>query len=350
MFLRPFTKIITLVFFACIILGILFVTHRHQKKQVDLNLQNTSLKVKLAPITEQSIPIQITAYGKIIDPDAVDLSAQSAGTITSINFKPGDPVKKGDILFTFISNSIDDQTQKLLAAMRLAHDNYKRLSDAYQMDSSSISQANLTQAKLLYEQALATYQAARTVEKTVAPIDGYITTTTLAVGDFVNVGTPLAHIEASGSREVEYQIPSQYQSQVTLGQTLVFQPFNSDISCNAHVVYISPNLDPNDSNLVLRAKLDNSSEFTTNLDGTVTQRLSQNNKSLAVPVSLVQTDAQGFYIYTVDHNKVEKMHFETGALTNAGLMTIKSGIPINTLMVISPPSNLFEGETVVVSS
>lgn len=341
--------IILKLFLLAALIAVMYAFYRMGKKPVELPLPSITT-VTVTPLIEHPLAKIITAYATVIAPNAVDFASQTSGTITSIDFKPGDLVKKGQVLFTIASNSIDDQTQKLLAAMQLAQNTYQRALDASKADPESISQSDLMQDQLLYEQALSMYQAANRVEKAVSPIDGTVADTNLSVGSFVNAGTILVHIDAPDIRQLTYQLPSQYQSEIAIGQTVTFTPNDSKNSYLGKVSYIAPQLNTTDFSITLRADFDNPNTLPANLFGTITQTLEANAQALAIPMVYVQSDAEGFYVYSLDKNKVEKLHFIPGAINASGLIEVQSGIAKNTPVITSQLTSIIEGQTVAISS
>lgn len=305
--------------------------------------------VNMAPITVHLLPKTITAYGKIISPNSLDIMAQTSGEITSIPFKAGDAIRKGQLLFTLVSNNIDDQTKKLLAAMQLSHDNYERLLATYKTDPESVSPSDLQQAKLKFIQDLATYQEAHAVEKIIAPVDGVISDTNLAVGSFVNVGAVLAHVSVPNAQEIAFQLPSRYQQQAALNQEVEFTPSDSQQNYKARIVYIATQLNSDDYSVNIRAAFDQPNFLSENLFGKVVVTLQSDAKILAVPGTLVQADSQGFYVYSVSNGKAKKIYFIPGDLNQSGLMTIQSGITEPTSIITSHLSALTEGQKVEVS-
>lgn len=309
-----------------------------------------TIAVTTVPVTYHALPKTITAYGKIISPDSLDIMAQSSGEITSIHFNAGDAVKKGQILFTLTSNNIDDQTKKLFAAMQLSRDNYKRLRTSYKADPESVSPSDLLDAKLKFIQDLAAYREARTVEKIIAPADGVISTTPVAAGSFVNVGAVLAHVSVPTSKEIAFQLPSQYQPEAAINQTVEFIPSDTKTPYSARVTYISPALNSDDYSVNVRAAFDQPNHLPENLFGKIIETLQIDAKTLAVPASLVQADSQGFYVYSLSsNNKAKKIYFIPGAITKDGLMMVHSGISNNTPIISSHLSSLIEGQQVAVS-
>src|SRR3990167_3852348 len=273
--------------------------------------ENTIPVVYLEPIKEYTIPQTVSSYGTTISPDSVILKSQIAGIITTIQFKPGEQVKKGQILFSLISNDISNQTKKLYAQMLSSKSLYDRQRKANQLTPGTVSDYQLEKTKLQYQQDLATYNESHAVDLVRAPTDGIVSATDLAVGSYVNAGEILTQLVDTHSLQIQYQLPSDYANQVRQGQTIRFYAKSIHPYLSGKVVYIAPMFNKQTYNLTLRANIKQLSEIPlkAQLFGRVEQVINPNFKTLAVPQALAQTDAKGFYVLTIDKDKVEKVYF-----------------------------------------
>ena len=310
---------------------------------------NTASKlttVVIKPLTYTTIPLIITSYAEVTSPGSVTINAQASGIITSVEFSPGQQVKKGQLLFTLRSNSISEQLSQSKATLASAKEKYESYINILKQVKGSVSQVRLMEAKSAYKAALAQYDETKTIHNIISPINGTISDTNLTVGAFVNNGEKLVYIASQGNLQLRYQLPAQYAAQVALGQKVSFYPRNTKNSYTAKVSYISPALNPTDYNITLRANLSNTS-LQANTFGHATQVIDPNRKLLAVSQSLIRTDSSGFYVYVLnDKNTVEKQYCKLGGLTTSGLITINSGLQTGTKLIISNPNHFKTGEIV----
>jgi len=59
---------------------------------------NAPVPVTVEPVTKQNVPVYLTALGTVTALNNVTVNAQVAGQLMTINFKEGQPVKKGEVL------------------------------------------------------------------------------------------------------------------------------------------------------------------------------------------------------------------------------------------------------------
>lgn len=305
--------------------------------------------VTVQPLAYTTLPLKVTGYAQVVSPTSIGVTAQSSGLIASINFNPGQTVQKGQVLFTLQSNDTGAQMEQLQAQANFAKETYVRDQQLQQQDPGAISQIEVLQAQSTYQQALAQYQEAKAIHTIIAGVDGVISDTNLSPGDFVTSGEVLA-VLVNNDLQVKYTLPSRYATQVKLGQTITFTNTDTQQTYSGVVSYIAPLVNQNDYTLTLRANFTSNTLPLLNTFGQVTQVLDPNYKALAVLQTLVQNDAQGFYVYVLKGKQVEKQYFVPGEITVNGYIIAQSGLTVNMPLITSDPSNLAVNETVQVTS
>jgi len=334
--------------YLCVILAvfILFPAYATSHKKI----KHTVPHVVVKPLTYSTIPLTVSAYGEVISPDSVTLRAQASGIITAVHFSPGQKVSSGQLLFTLQSSDASGQLAAAKAKLDSTRELYQRYQNVLKKYKDSVSKVRLINAKSAYESALAQYNQTENIRHIVSPISGVISDTQFSSGDYVSAGKRLADVVKQNNLQLRYQLPSQYNSQVALGQKVLFHPKGSHKNYNATLSYISPAMNVTNYNITLRANLVSPKNLQPNTFGRVVHILNSHRKVLAVSQSLIQTDANGFYLYVLNaKNTVAKQHCQLGSLKSSGLVIIKSGIKVGTLLIISNSKKLKTGQVVKVS-
>ena len=337
-----------ILFIALVLLASYFVFLR--KKPVVVAALPTVQTVTISRLVPQVIPQTVSSYGQTISPLSMTVKTQADGILTSLNFAPGKMVKKGQLLATLKTSDSSTQLKKLKAQMELSKQVYLRTQRLVNMKSAAVSKIDLLKAKLQYEQDLAQYQQAEAIYKITAPINGVVSDTTLAVGDYVAAGTSLVNVVNLQSLQVRYQLPSRYAQLVKLGQEVIFTPTNEHQTYKATVSYVAPLIDQDAAGVTLRADFVHPTGLLANRFGQVVQTINDQYKTLVVPQMLVQSDAQGFYVYLFKDKKVFKQYFTAGMITQSGLMEVTSGLVAGEQLITTNPHLLKEGQNVQVST
>ena len=226
---------------------------------------------------------------------------------------------------------------------------YKRQAQANKLFPGTIDANTVETSKLRYEQDKAAYLESRIVEHVRAPSNGIISDTNLAVGSYVDAGEQLANFVDPRSVQIKYELPAKFVSQLHTGQTVKFYPSSSLKPLTANVAYIAPLFNTDNYNLTLRANLQIPQPLKQNEFGKVVQVLNEHYKILALPQKIVQTDASGFYAFSIDDHKITKLYFTPGEITKTGLIEVVSGIKPQTPLVTSDVLQLTPGQTVQVA-
>ena len=68
-----------------------------------------------------------------------------------------------------------------------------------------------------------------------------------------------------------------------------------------------------------------------------------------MPQNLVQTDAQGFFVFLLQKHKVAKVYFTPGAVLKTGRIEARMGLTAGQQLITSNPQSLSVGQSVVVA-
>src|SRR5215831_6653689 len=80
--------------------------------------QNPPVPVTAAPAEKKSVPFDVQAIGTVIAASTVAVRAQITGELMSVNFKEGDEVQEGQVLFTLDKRPFDAALQQAQAQLQ----------------------------------------------------------------------------------------------------------------------------------------------------------------------------------------------------------------------------------------
>ena len=284
--------------------------------------------------------------------------ARVSGTITQINYKPGQRVRKGDLLFVIEPQTYIDEVEQAQASLRegqanLAYlkANYERTKEA--IKANAVSQIQLIEAQANYEQAVATlknYDAALTTSKTNlsycyirAPFAGTVSNYTYDVGNYVSGSSAptLATIYKDDKMYVYFNVADiQYlnmavskdrekpQSMAELSDLIVIPDAQDDMpNFSAKLDYFAPNIDLSTGTINMRGEIDNPGTLLK--DGLYVKVIlpyESKSDAILVPDASIGTDQLGRYVYLVnDSNKVVYQRVDVGQLLDT-YRVINSGV------------------------
>jgi membrane fusion protein, multidrug efflux system len=169
------------------------------KKQVEFTLP--PMQVNVVKAVQSDVPIYEEFVAQVYGKSDVDIRARVEGWVTSVNFKEGSVVKKGDLLYTIddieYKNKYDRQASEVTRAQTelvRAENELSRVRPLTEMNA--LSKKDLDNATAQYEAAKANVSAVRaTLEnakielgytKVTAPFEGIIGISNVRVGDYVS--------------------------------------------------------------------------------------------------------------------------------------------------------------------
>lgn len=233
-----------------------------------------TVRARVTTVTRVVKKEQLAVMGTVEAEKTAAVSSRVMATVLAVHVKPGDRVRKGQVLV-----EIDPETAKgqeaqargalaqAKAALALAARNYERFKALY--EAKAASELELDMARMQYEQAKGAVEqaegavaAASSVareSRVVAPFDGFVTAKLVEAGDLAAPGRPLVMLESATGRRLVITVPegTWSRSPLTLGQevpvTLDAQPART---LTGKVVEVTPSADPATHSFTVKLALD----------------------------------------------------------------------------------------------
>lgn len=182
------------------------------------------VRVEVSAVTEIPFARGLSAVGSLRSDEAVMLRPEVAGRIQSIEFKEGQPVKRGQALIRLDDSVPRAELAQARANLALAQSHYRR-AVALQAKGFVSQQARDESASTLKVQEAAVALAQARLDKMTisAPFAGFAGLRSVSVGDYVNQGQDLAPLEAIDPLKVDFRVPEMYLSKVGVGQQLTLR-------------------------------------------------------------------------------------------------------------------------------
>ncbi|MDA3978186.1 efflux RND transporter periplasmic adaptor subunit [Gallibacterium sp. AGMB14963] len=216
-------------------------------KKVKTNEFLANMPPNITPVTAVKIEpqdwIPVLNSTALIRPNqGAMLSAQSTGTIQSVNIQSGQKVKKGQVLVE-LDNSVEKAnlvaSEAKLPAAKLTYQRYLSLAK-----TNSVSKTELDNAKAEYENLVATINALKATiarRQIIAPFDGEAGIVKVNVGEYVTAGTEIVRVEDRSKMKVNFGISQDQLSQLHLQQQVkATTDVYPDETFNAEVTAIEP--------------------------------------------------------------------------------------------------------------
>ncbi len=291
--------------------------------------------------------------GRLVAHDSVEIRARIKGFLKTIDFKDGQRVEKGDLLFTIepeqyqaAVNSSQARVQQAKATQKLADATLQRNKKAYESNAVSeldvlSAEAEMESAKASVMEALAVLEDAKldlSYTQIKAPLSGRIARRTLSVGNLVGDGqsTLLTTLVVEAPIDVFFNVdersllPFLQKGIKEANREREIPPLKLELADGSFhdeeglLNYIAPEIDPETGTLRARAVFNNAdNKLVPGLYGKILiPELIEN--AILVPDLAIQRDMSGPYVLVVTaENKVESRYIKRGALVGTQRIVVE---------------------------
>ena len=164
-------------------------------------------EVLYATVTQQDVPIGVEAVGQTRGSEEVEIRPRVSGYLTALDFKEGQPVKKGQLLYEIDSRSFAAQVDRLKGQLETAKASLLRAQQdvarytplveqkavsKMELDNAHASEASAKGAVASAEGALKDAQVNLSYCRITSPTDGVAGISTKSVGNLVGPSDPQA--------------------------------------------------------------------------------------------------------------------------------------------------------------
>jgi membrane fusion protein (multidrug efflux system) len=245
---------------------------------------------------------QLTSVGTLVPVRGVDVTTEIAGLVRKVNFKSGDDVKSGQVLFEMNADADVAQLRALQAAADLSASVLRR--DKLQFAAQAISQAQLDNddADLKSRKALVAQQQALVDKKTIrAPFAGKLGITAVNPGQYLNPGDKLVTLQTIDTVYVDFYVPQKQLAGLSIGQKLsLTNDAYPSLGFPARVTSISPKVDPATRNVQVEATVPNAKrQLLPGMFANVSLDLGDKKKYLTLPQTAITYNPYGSTVFVL---------------------------------------------------
>jgi membrane fusion protein, multidrug efflux system len=308
------------------------------------------IPVNVVAVQQETIPVRLNAIGNVEAFSSVAVKARVGGQILEVNFREGQPVKKGEILFRIDPRPFEAALRQAEANAlrdRAGRDQARSQAKRYQelLDKNFISKEAYAQIRTNAETAEATAKASQAALENArlaleyctirSTLDGYVGRALLQAGNIVRADDATALVVINQVRPiyVNFGIPEQHLSEVRrymAAGRLAVEVVSVDAqqgTPRGTLIFVDNAVDPSTGTIRLRAQFDNADaalwpgQFVN-----VSVRLHEQADALVVPATAVQTGPEGQYVYVVGDDLVADVRRITVQRTDGERAIVEKGL------------------------
>lgn len=299
-------------------------TGAKSKATASTSRNNRLLNVDGLIIRPQHLTDELVITGNLLPDEEVNLSFETSGKITEINFNEGTFVKKGELLAKVNDRPLQAQLKKLNAQLKLAEDRVFRQNALLVKDAVSkeaYEQVKTDLAALNADIDLIKANIQQTEIR--APFDGVIGLRQVSVGAYASPTTVVAKLTKVSPLKVEFSVPERYAQEIERGTKLTFflESANSAISEHNATVYAKASqVDQVSRTLAVRASYPNhGNRLVPGRYISIKLKKTEIPDAIAVPTEAIVPEMGKDKVYVYRNGKAYPVEVISGLRTDAHL-------------------------------
>jgi len=337
-----------------------FQTRMIQKAMMSQKMPPSTVTAMVAQLQEWQPRLKVV--GSLRAVSGIDVTCEVAGLVRFVHFKPGQNVRKGDLLVQLNADSDIAQLHSLEAAVKLAGTVYER--DLKQYAAASISRAVLDadEADLKIKQAQLEQQKAIVEKKSIrAPFDGQLGISSVNLGQYLEPGNRIVTLQALDALYCNFYLPQQELGRIKKGLTVmaVSDTYPGRVF-QGKVSTVNPKVDPETRNVQVEALVENSKhELLPGMFVSVEIRTGAVEKYLTLPQTAVSFNPYGEMVFIVEkaardasgrESLTVKQSLVTVGPTRGDQVALLKGVKEGDLIVTSGHFKLKSGSSVIIDN
>lgn len=309
-----------------------------------------TVRVEVAEVQQKQFTRGIAAVGSLRSDESVMLRPEVAGRIQAIEFREGQPVERGQVLFKLDDSVARAEFDQAQANLALAQSHYRRAVDLQGRGFVSQQARDEAGSNLKVQQAATALAQARLDKMTLrAPFAGIVGLRSVSVGDYVAQGQDLVPLEAIDPLKVDFRVPEMYFNNIRVGQSLNIRlDALPGAERQGQVYAVSPLVDAGGRSVLLRATVPNEDARLRPGMFARVQLLFGTDDVLAVPEAALAPSGQAQYVFKVKDGHAYRTEVTLGERRD-GLVEILTGVALGDQVVIAGFQRLTDGAPVNVA-
>ncbi len=323
------TNIILIV--GIIIIGTIIYFNKFNKGSTDNQAggqkKPTAIQVNGVIVKYNPLEEKIFSSGTLIANDEVEIRNEIAGRITSILFREGAKVSKGELLLTIYDEDLNAQLRKLQSQKAIAQKTVERQLDLKEVNGISQQELDLSQNELASIQAdidLVESQLSKTRIR--APFDGIIGLKTVSNGAFIPANTRIATIQSVNPLKLDFALPEKYRSMIGDTTMIRFSTESAKGYFEGKIYAFEPKIDLQTRSVLVRAVCPNKDgKLYPGAFAHIEIPLNRISDAILIPTQSLMPELRGEKVFVVRNDSAQKVSVETG-MRNDSAVQIISGL------------------------
>lgn len=298
-------------------------------------------------VKEQSFSNVYTSSGSLRPNEEIEIHPEMSGRVTNISFHEGSVVRKGQLLIQLYDADLRAQLQRLQAQKRLQQSTEKRQQELVNIGGISKLDFETTQTQIKYIDAdIAAAEATLSKMRVLAPFDGIVGLRNVSVGAVISPTTVIATLQQTHPLKMDFNVPDQYRSQISVGQAVFFSVDGVKDSLSGRISAIEPGADAQTRTIRVRAIVPNpKGSLTSGGFAHVVIPFSINNNAILIPSQSIIPTTRDKKVAVVRNGVAELIVVKIGDRTS-GKVEVTQGLQTGDTILTTALMQVKPGDTV----
>ena len=309
---------------------------------------NFQVTVESMTVTPATLESTVDAVGTVLADASAVMRAEVPGQVVERHFEEGQPVAKGEALFSIEATVFEADVNEARANLEQSEAEFTRAREL--VGKQLVSATEFDTARANYNVAVARLRSAESrLSKTVirAPFDGFAGLRRINVGDYATIGQELVNVVRLDPLRVDFSVPENLLARVQPGQriSVTVSAFRDETFAGI-VTAIDPQIDVAGHSMAVRARLPNSDlRLRPGLFAEVAVSLAVNPDAIMIPEQAIWPIGNDKTIYVIEDGKAVQRTVELGD-RKPGWVEILTGLDAGEEIVVTGQMKLFPGAAV----
>ncbi|NIK74716.1 RND family efflux transporter MFP subunit [Thermonema lapsum] len=304
------------------------------------------------PVTRTTFAHYVEARGIIEAEKNVLITPQTVGKIVKIYVKEGQVVTPGQVIARQDVDVILKNIEQLKTQLELATTLFEKQKRLWEQNiGTEVQYLQAKTNKEALERQLAALQAQADLAVIRAPFGGVIDKVFAKEGEVAALTTPIARLVSLNEIKVVAELSEAHLNRVKVGDEVLVEVPALQETQTSRITYVGQVIDPTNRTFRIEVALRNpNGKMKPEMIVLVKLKDSEVPDAVVIPVSLVQEDAAGKFVYIVDTttNTVQRRNIEIGRVYDGKAQVLK-GLEGNELLVNEGFRFVSEGKKVKIT-
>lgn len=287
---------------------------------------------------------RIRTNGTLQADESVELTAESSGKITSIQFEEGGRVQEGALLVQINDAELQAEKRRLEHQLQLATDRAERQEKL--LEEGGVSQeeydATVNEVEVLNAE-LALVEARIEKTKIRAPFSGVVGLREVSEGAYISPQTKITTLQRIDPIKVNFSVSEQYTSRVQAGQTITFTVRGQDRTIDGQVYAANTDVNADTRTLQLRARAPNpDGSLRPGMFADVIVTLGTIDDAIVLPSFAVVPTLDGQRVFVVENGTAQPQNVALGIRTDSTVQ-VTDGLSMRDTVITSSIQSLRAG-------